>query len=331
MLDLPRLNRLKLTSHPRIHDVMGHVLQATYLKPPRTRVFSEGFEKVPRTPVIFAMNHTDRYNYFPFQVYIWKTAERYTATWVKGKYYENSFVASFMEMTNQLPTVSRGYLITRDFIATIGRPPSDEEYATLRARVDAVAFGRDLPTLNAVVPKALFERPRDMLGRAFDTSNESYEEAINALFMAMMRRFTELNQRALGLGLDVIVFPQGTRSKRLSRGHIGLAQLALKFKATVVPVGCNGSDHVYPGASPFAKGGTITYRFGDAIPYEAMSQYHVHEDFEPFTPEAEDRHRVRFQGYVDEVMERVNDLLDPEYQFTGDRSSQGVKGSARFV
>src|SRR5690606_12005775 len=201
----------------------------------------------------------------------------------------------------------------------------------LRARVDAAAFGRDVSTDRAALPAALFDRPRDMLGRAFDPSAESYEQAVNALFMAMMRRFTELNRQALELGLDVIVFPQGTRSKRLSRGHIGLAQLALKFEATVVPVGCDGSDLVYPGSSPFAKGGTITYRFGDPIPYEAMSQYHIDEEFEPFTPEAEDRHRVRFQGYVDEVMERVNDLLDPEYRFTGDRASQGVKGSARFV
>src|SRR5690606_21912039 len=141
MLDLPRLNRLALTEKPRIHDVMGVLLQATYSKPPRTCVLAEGFEKVPRTPVIYAMNHTDRYNYFPFQVHIWKTARRYTATWVKGKYYEHPMLATFMEMTNQLPTVSRGYLITKDFIATLGRSPSDDEYATLRARVDASAFG----------------------------------------------------------------------------------------------------------------------------------------------------------------------------------------------
>jgi 1-acyl-sn-glycerol-3-phosphate acyltransferase len=331
MLDLPRLKRLTLTSHPRIHDVMGYLLEATYLRPPGTRVLAEGFQNVPRTPVIFAMNHTDRYNYFPFQVYIWKAARRYTATWVKGKYYESSFVATFMEMTNQLPTVSRGYLITKDFIATVGRPPSDEEYATLRARVDAVAFGHELPASGVSLPTMLFERARDMLGRRFEPANESYEDALNALFGAMMRRFTELNAEALRLGLDVIVFPQGTRSKRLSRGHIGLAQLALKLKATVVPVGCNGSDHVYPGSSPFASGGTITYRFGQPIPYEAMSPYHVPADFEPFTPDAEVRHRERFQGYVDEVMERVNDLLDPEYRFTSDRASQGVKGSARFV
>src|SRR5690606_9766442 len=136
----------------------------------------------PRTPVIFAMNHTDRYNYFPFQVYIWKNASRYTATWVKGKYYEHTLVASFMEMTNQLPTVSRGYLITKDFLATLGRPPSEEEYGALRARVDAAAFGRDVSTDRAALPAALFDRPRDMLGRAFDPSAESYEQAVNALF-----------------------------------------------------------------------------------------------------------------------------------------------------
>ena len=42
---------------------------------------------MPDEPVIFAMNHTDRYNYVPFQYGLWQEKDRFTATWVKGKYY----------------------------------------------------------------------------------------------------------------------------------------------------------------------------------------------------------------------------------------------------
>ena len=79
---------------------------------PGVKIDFEDFEEVPPEPVIFAMNHTDRYNYFPFQYTLWRIANRFTATWVKGKYYESRFVGGFMESMNQLPTVSRGYIIT---------------------------------------------------------------------------------------------------------------------------------------------------------------------------------------------------------------------------
>src|SRR5690606_5599364 len=135
---------------------------------------------------------------------------------------------------------------------------------------------------------------------------ESYGTAVDRLFRTMMARFVELNKEAFDLGLDVIVFPQGTRSIRLSKGHVGLAQIALKYKKTVVPVGCNGSDKVYPGSSPVAKAGEVVYRIGRPIPFEEMAQFHIPEDYEPFTSEAEAQWNAQFQGYVDVVMDRIN-------------------------
>ena len=44
-----------------------------------------------------------------------------------------------LELANQLPTVSRGYLITRDFLSAVGRTPRDDEYRSLRGWVDAAA------------------------------------------------------------------------------------------------------------------------------------------------------------------------------------------------
>ena len=281
------------------------------------------------------MNHTDRYNYWPFQYKLWRELDRFTATWVKGKYYEDEAIGWFMEQMNNIPTVSRGYLIAKDFTEVVGRPPETPEYKALRGEVDKVAGVREaseleIPTL-AGVPDEVLERPRNVLGLAFEPQRQTYAEYINALFQTMMRRFVDLNYEAMRKGLDLLIFPQGTRSIRLSRGRIGLAQIALHAKKTVVPVGCSGSDQVYPGSSPFGRGGHIVYRLGEPLRYEQMSAFHIDDEFEPFTPEAEQAHRERFQGYVDVVMNRINDLVDPTYQFAEDLSSDGVQGSGRFL
>lgn len=325
MLDLHRMNQIRLSRWPKAQSFIAlAMLKPNYELPPRVRIELEGLERLPSEPVIFAMNHTDRYNYWPFQYALRKELKRFTATWVKGKYYQNAFVGKFMELTNNIPTVSRGYLISRDFIDTVGRPPSEEEYAALRRLVE----GDGAPAEGA--PRELFERPREMLGRPFDPSRESYAEAVSTLFRAMMARFVALNVEAFDVGLDVLVFPEGTRSKRLSRGHIGLAQIALHTGRPIVPVGCSGSDHCYPGGSPVARKGHIVYRLGEPITAAELSAYQPAEPFVPFTPEAERDHRERFQALVDLVMDRIDPLLDEPYRReTGE--SDGTRGVSRFV
>lgn len=331
MLDLRRMDRIHLSARPRAQRLVALGVLAPNYGLAGVDIQFEGFERVPDEPVIFAMNHTDRYNYWPFQYHLWRTHGRFTATWVKGKYYENPFVGLFMEMTNNLPTVSRGYVITKDFLAALGRRPDADEYATLRARVDAAARGEALPEGGAAVPRALLTVPRDILGRPFDPTRERWEDAIVAVWARMMRRFVALHEEAFALGLDLLVFPQGTRSVRLSKGHIGVAEVALRYGKTVVPVGCNGSDHVYPGSSPFARPGRIVYRFGEPLGPEDAAPFVPDAPFTPFDPQDEATHRERFQGFVDLIMERIDGLLDEPYRFSGDQESGGVRGSHRFV
>lgn len=326
MLDLPRLERVRLRGRPRGQRLLAWMmLVPNYELYPRVRIDLEGGENLPSEPVLFAMNHTDRYNYWPFQYRLWRTYDRFTATWVKGKYYQNPALGKFMELMNNIPTVSRGYIISRDFVNTVGRPPTDAEYQALRA----LAEGGDADV--RAIPGDVLTRPRDMLGRRFDPSRETYGGAVDALFRAMMRRFVQLNGEAFEQGLDVLVFPQGTRSVRLSKGHGGLAQMALYFRRPIVPVGCSGSDLCYPGSSPLAKHGRIVYRVGEPITYEEMAPFHVPGGFEPFTPEAERDHRERFQGLVDLVMGRIDGLVDEPYRFGTERESEGVRGTSRFV
>jgi 1-acyl-sn-glycerol-3-phosphate acyltransferase len=334
MLDLPRLNRIRLYRRPLTQRIVARVmLGPNYTALPGVRIEFENFDRVPPGPVIFAMNHTDRYNYFPFMYKVWRLQDRFMTVWVKGKYYEQPAVGMFMELTNNLPTVSRGYIITKDFALTMGRRPNDQEYAALRALVDAEAEpgGSGSSVDVSVVPRAIFDTPRNMLGIDFDPAARPYAASVNEVFAAMMKRFVKLNEHSFELGLDLLIFPQGTRSIRLPRGHIGLAEIALRYGKTIVPVGCNGSDRVYPGSLPLGKKGRIVYRFGQPIPYEELAPFHIGEDFQPFSAEAEHAHRDKFQGAVDLVMDRINELLDPEYRYSDDLGSEGVQGTSRFM
>ena len=334
MLDLPRLKRIRLMKRPIGQVFFGHtVLTPNYNHLPGIDIQLEGMDNIPEEPVIFAMNHTDRFNYFPFMYKMWKLEERYITVWVKGKYYEHPIVATFMELTSNLPTVSRGYIITKDFTLTMGRRPTEAEYDTLRSLVnnEAAPDGDPSTVDTSAIPHELFETKRNILGLDFDPSQCSYAVGINRVFDAMMRQFVKLNERSFDLGLDLLVFPQGTRSIRLPKGRIGMMEIAMRYQKTIVPIGCNGCDLVYTGSLPIAKKGTIVYRIGEPITYADLAEFHIDEPYEPFTAAAEHAHRDEFQGAVDLVMNRINDLLDPQYQFSDDLKSTGVRGTARFM
>jgi 1-acyl-sn-glycerol-3-phosphate acyltransferase len=332
MLDLARLERLKLVRRPLSQRTFGQLLGLNYHWLPGVEIVWEDQERIPDTPVLFAMNHTDRYNYFPFQYELWQRFDRFTATWVKGKYYERALMAWFMENQLQLPTVSRGYLITRDFVSVLRRTPTDREYMLLRTAVDARALGGEgrLPT-PPDVPEKLLRKHRNPFGVAYDPERADYADYICALFRAMMARFVKLNARAVEVGLDLLVFPQGTRSKRLLPGHVGIAQMALHLQIPIVPIGCNGSDRVYPGAVPIGRRGRIVYRFGEPIPYSELAPFHVETDFAPFTAAAERDHAECFEGVAALVTDRIDALLDAEYRRTVDAGADAAQGSARFV
>jgi len=323
MLTLSLYDRVRLRTRPPLQRAIADgFLRLDYRK---VDLKVEGLERIPKTSVIYAMNHTDNFNYWPFQYTLHREFARYTATWVKGKNYEGVVSGAFMRWTNNIPIASRGYVITRDFVNTVGRQPTREEYRALRNAVD------DLAPVVGDVPTAILEQPRDILGRAFEPSREGYHEAMDQLMQQMMARFVEKNEEALRSDLDVLVFPQGTRSRRLSRGHIGLAQIALHLGATIVPVGCSGSDEVYTSRSFIAKPGAITYRIGEPIPPEHWEGIAPTESFTPFDRHDEETHREAFQAVVDQVMERIDGLVDEPYRFSDDRSSEGTTGVDRFV
>lgn len=317
-LDLPTLRSQRLSRSPRGQIIIGHtLLRLSYALPRRTEIVLEGAENVPadRT-VFFAMNHTDRYNYWPFQYAMWKRRMRFTATWVKGKYFESRFMARFMMATNNIPLPSRGYVIATEFRRRTGRAPTNDEYRFLRDLSDGNRWAISSPVLEKLLEDGSFLRD------------------FEATWDAMIGEVLRLNREALfEKDLNVLVFPQGTRSKRLSQGHIGLAQAAQHFARSIVPVGCSGSDRLYPGGSPWSKGGRVVYRVGKPLDPEGpeLLPFRVREPFRPLTKAAGEAHGEKFRAITDLVMERIAGLVDPEYGWGAEKASDGVRDMSRFL
>ncbi len=326
MLDLDRLKRIKLSNRPLGQLMMGNlVLFFDYHLPRATNIVIEGKERLPRGGGVFlAMNHTDRYNYWPFQYGMYRAGLPFTATWVKGKYYESRAMGAFMDSMNNIPTPSRGYVITTEFRKVAGRPPKEEEYRLLRDLVD----GKRAPT--EPLPAGVSPELASVVGQ--DVSE--FLQRFNQLFDQMIHEVVELNRRAIeDLHLNVLVFPQGTRSKRLSQGHDGLAQMAQYLGAKIVPVGCSGSDKLYPANSPFSKGGRVVYRVGEPLAVDGpeLERFRVPRDVLPLTDEANRKYGDRYRAITRVVMDRINELVDPEYQYSASREPEGAQGVDRFV
>jgi 1-acyl-sn-glycerol-3-phosphate acyltransferase len=110
-----------------------------------------------------------------------------------------------------------------------------------------------------------------------------------------------LAQRILAEGQILFVFPEGTRSPDgvLQEARDGLAVLALRSGAPIVPIGISGSNRVWPKGQRFPHpGGRVTIRVG--------SPFRPADELAPGT----DRRTAK--GLVTTmVMERIAALLPP--------------------
>jgi 1-acyl-sn-glycerol-3-phosphate acyltransferase len=298
----------------------GQVITAILVLMPNYNIFSrvkieiEGSENIPTDDtVIFAMNHTDRYNYWPFQYKMWRMRRGYpkTTTWVKGDYYKNPFLAKFFDWTNNIPVPSRGYLISEDFKNVVKEKISKFEYRILRDLVDGKKRLTEISEGITENMKSVLEYPRTLLSDI----KIPYIEYIERYYRQMMEKVADVNFQALfKKRLNVIIFPEGTRSDRLGSGKTGISHLALKSNKRVVPVGCNGTIKIYPGNAPWAKSGRVVYRVGEPIDPKEIIGKSISTEFVPFSKEAEERFKDEFHRFALHVMEKINSLLDDEYK-----------------
>ncbi|HUP54688.1 MAG TPA: lysophospholipid acyltransferase family protein [Methylomirabilota bacterium] len=123
-----------------------------------------------------------------------------------------------------------------------------------------------------------------------------------------------LAKRILDEGHVLFVFPEGTRSRdgALQQGRDGVASLALRTGAPIVPVGIAGSHRVWPRGQKLPKpGGRVTVRVGS--PFRLAD----------VLPPERDKQGAKAQATA-EIMRRIAYLL-PENQ-RGIYAPEGVAG-----
>ena len=117
------------------------------------------------------------------------------------------------------------------------------------------------------------------------------------------------SERALQSATEVLehggvfgIYPEGTRTRdgKLHRGHTGVARLALRTGAPIVPVGLVGTDEVQPVDRKMPRlGRTVHIRFGE--PIDLSHHEGRHDD------------RLALRAVADEVMFEIAQLSGYEY------------------
>ena len=294
---------------------MGQQIVAALLLFPNYRIFAnvdiqiENIEHIPRDEnVIFAMNHTDRFNYWPFQYKLWSMkCFSYTTVWVKGKYYRNALLAKGLDLCNLIPVPSMGYLIEEFYRKKFKQRLDKNVYRAIKDIIDGKYESIDA-------------YPR-MAAEALNALGEQFVDFVRGYYDLIMERVAELSRTALAeKRLNLIIFPEGTRGAQLGEGRTGVAQLALSTGKKIVPVGCNNSDQLYTGSLPFAKSGRIVYRVGEPLSLDnQLREFAIDEPFKLFSKESQRKYKRQFEEVTRIVMENINKLLDEKYRraFTG--------------
>ncbi|HPC73194.1 MAG TPA: lysophospholipid acyltransferase family protein [Syntrophales bacterium] len=304
MIDEKHLDNIRLSSAPIGQRIMAYlVLGPNYHIFQHVEIRLENVERIPpNETVIFAMNHTDRYNYWPFQYQLWRLRFPYTTVWAKGKYYRNRAVGKFLDACNVIPVPSMGYLVEEFYKRRFSRKIGKEEYRVIKDWIDGkIDEAASLMKLKAET-LTLFK--------------QSFIEHLKDYHQTLMEKVAELSTKAVKeWNLNLIIFPEGTRSLRLGVGRTGLAQIALYSGKKIIPVGCNNSDLVYKGSLPFAKTGAITYRIGEPMSVEgALKEFRITEPFKLFSRESQQKFQAQFEGVTKIVMDRINELLDERHR-----------------
>lgn len=292
----------------------------------RTHVALEGVENLPETSAVFACNSTHKMDWFFFQELFMNLGLRAPII-SKGKNWHEPMARFGCRFLDALPMVSKGYILSVDLKSLLGERPSEEVYRAVRGYVDR---GEELSEDDEVYAKIL-STPRDVLGTRFEPSQVSYREFVQELY------FRFQNEHLLRMTRDLVrenqsihIYPQGTVSSRLSQGRIGAVELAIAMDLPLVPMGLSGAPGVFRDKElPILKGGEVVMRIGE--PLYVSDVVDVPSDFRPFHPEDERRYRDLLQEVTDVLMERINALLEPEYQWASDRESDGKQGVKRFI
>lgn len=290
----------------------------------RTRFRVEGLDNLPRGPVLFATNSTQKNDFMAFR-WVAMKAQLDCVTVTKAKNYHDPVMRFLLRRLGVVPLASKGYLLLLDVTRTIGRRPDDAEYRALRDHLD---HGAPLPAGEPF--DTLRSRPRALLDHHLEPAAQSYRAFLQEVYARSLGESLRLTGEAVRAGYHVQMYPEGTVARRLGRGRPGAVQMAWALGLPIVPVGMSGCPDAFAGDSPFLRlvGGDITVRFGRQL---ALPPDLLPPDFRPFEPADEADHRSALAGFTEDIlMPAIDELLEPSCRRASDEPAAG-KGTRAFL
>ena len=289
----------------------------------RTRVEVEGFDRLPRTPVLLASNASHRFDVLPLRCLLRRSGIPAVSI-AKAKYFQGGAMSWAFGRVGVVPILSRGYLLVADFIAVHGRRPEEAEYRVLRSHIDMYTALPSHPVFDA-----LRERPRAISGFPFAPRAESYRTAMLRTYARCMAETTRIARAAVAAGHHVHLYPEGTVSSRLGTGRRGAVQLAKALGLAIQPVGISGCHEAFHSPrSARLRGGRISIRFGEPWHHATAA---LPSSFKPFDPQHERDCAPVLDEATHALMRRIDALLDPAYRHSRTHVHDGSAGVGRFV
>ncbi|MBI3032337.1 1-acyl-sn-glycerol-3-phosphate acyltransferase [Candidatus Woesearchaeota archaeon] len=255
---------------------------------------------------IFAMNHTDSFNYLPFTYKLLRSGKNATV-WIKGKNYRHWIGRKFFDAMGMIPVLPTNYLLHQMYARCFSSSTNDHKVLT----DTEYRLLKDVFECKTTSDDALRKSSRPELAYMLVRMDE-----IRFYHDQLMQQVGRLTFQALQeYGLSLLIFPEGTRNIRLDEARIGLAQVALRTEVPVVPVSCSGGPEIYPGKNPFAKKGRITYVIGDPLTVDgALQPYAVSDSLPLLSRVSTEAHRTQFEGATKLIMQRIHDGLDDRHR-----------------
>ena len=105
--------------------------------------------------------------------------------------------------------------------------------------------------------------------------------------------------KVLNEGLVLGIFPEGSRSEtgKLSRGNPGVALIALRSGAPILPVGISGTDKLK--GTGWLKRPKVVMKIGE--PFRLSTTYNKHN-------------KLKLMAVTEQVMKKIAPLLPDEYR-----------------
>lgn len=282
----------------------------------------EGTTWIPDSPCIIATNHTHNYDFLPLRYLFYHQQGILMSTWIKARAWQHPTMMHYLSNTGNVPLASRGYILSADFRALIGRKPSDQEYRALRDHLD---HGVELP--DEEVFQRLSEHKREILGLQFTPTEHSYREMIELCFEEFMESTLTVAERAVHFGHFQHLNPQGTRSSRLTEGRPGTIHIASRLNLPILPVAVLGMREAMPNQGLKSAGGEVIVRCGE--PY-MPSLSELSESYRPFFVEQSSDQEI-IDRELKTLMQKINALCDERYCMRQDYVTDGKVGVDRFL